>query len=310
MFGSPDVIDPLAEVVTLLQPGASFSKIVAGAGRWRVHRSEAGRPFYCVLLDGSCRLAVCGGEETTLEPGDFVLIPSAYDFTMSSLEPSPAADAATHPVEISPGEFRIGCHEEPPDLRALIGYCVFGSSDATLLVSLLPQLVHVRGEGRLATLVQLVDAESRQRRPGREVIVAHLLEVILIEALRSLNGTKTSPGLVRGLGDERLAIALRSMHERPTHPWTVEQLARETALSRSAFFERFRRTVGVAPMEYLLHWRMALAQDLLRREDGGVAEVAARVGYSSASTFSVAFSRHVGRPPMRYAREQRDRSAS
>ena len=304
------MIDPLAEVVTLLQPGASFSKVVAGAGSWRVHRSESGRPFYCVLLDGSCRLAIHGREEITLEPGDFVLIPSAFDFTMSSFEPPPAGDAATHPVEVSPGEFRIGCHEAPPDVRALIGYCFFGSSDATLLVSLLPEVVHVRGESRLATLVQLVDEESRQRRPGREVILAHLLEVILIEALRSMAGMETPPGLVRGLGDERLAVALRIMHERPTHAWTVGQLAKATALSRSAFFERFRRAVGVAPMEYLLHWRMALAQDLLRREDGGVAEVAARVGYSSASTFSVAFSRHVGRPPMRYAREQRDRPAS
>ena len=94
------------------------------------------------------------------------------------------------------------------------------------------------------------------------------------------------------------------MHEHPTRPWTVEQLARETALSRSVFFERFRRALGVAPMEYLLAWRMALAKDLLRRR-GGVAEVAGRVGYSSASTFSVAFARHVGLPPARYAREQR-----
>ncbi|NPD70329.1 AraC family transcriptional regulator [Lichenicola cladoniae] len=298
--------DPLAEIVTLLQPSASFSKVVEGAGQWRVSRVEAGRPFYSVILGGSLRLAVYGHEEMTLETGDFVLIPAAYDFTMSSLEPVTVKDAGTYPIELTPGQFRIGCQDGPPDVRALIGYCVFGSSDASLLVSLLPQLIHVRGESRLATLVQLVDEESRQRRPGRDVILAHLLEVILIEALRSTKGPGTSPGLVRGLGDERLATALRLMHERPTHPWTVAELARKTALSRSTFFERFRRAVGVAPMEYLLHWRMALAKDLLRREGGGVAEVAQSVGYSSASTFSVAFARHVGLPPMRYAREQRD----
>jgi AraC-like DNA-binding protein len=75
-------------------------------------------------------------------------------------------------------------------------------------------------------------------------------------------------------------------------------------LSRSAFFERFRRAVGVAPMEYLLGWRMALAKKMLRSKETGVSEVAERVGYSSASTFSVAFTRYVGLPPMRYAREQ------
>jgi len=94
------------------------------------------------------------------------------------------------------------------------------------------------------------------------------------------------------------------MHDAPTHVWTVAELAREAALSRSTFFERFRREVGVSPMEYLLGWRMALAKDLLRRNRLGVAKVAERVGYSSASTFSVAFARHVGMPPIQYAREQ------
>ena len=134
--------------------------------------------------------------------------------------------------------------------------------------------------------------------------MAHLLEVLFIEALRSTAVTRASAGLLRGLADERLAVAIRRMHESPTRSWTVAQLAKEAALSRSAFFERFRRAVGVAPMEYLLAWRMALAKNLLRRKEGGMAEVAERVGYSSASTFSVAFTRHVGLPPTRYAREQ------
>ena len=127
--------------------------------------------------------------------------------------------------------------------------------------------------------------------------------MLLIEALRSV-GTEASPGLVRGLGDARLAAAIRVMHERPTHAWTVAELASEAALSRSSFFERFSREVGVAPMEYLLAWRMALAKDLLRRDGRRMAEIAQRVGYSSASTFSVAFTRHVGRAPTQYAREQ------
>jgi transcriptional regulator GlxA family with amidase domain len=101
----------------------------------------------------------------------------------------------------------------------------------------------------------------------------------------------------------RLAATLRQMHDRPTWPWTVSELAKEAALSRSLFFERFKRALGVTPMEYLLHWRMALAKDLLRRKIVGVAEVAQRVGYSSARTFSVAFTRPVGLPPIAYARQ-------
>jgi AraC-like DNA-binding protein len=89
----------------------------------------------------------------------------------------------------------------------------------------------------------------------------------------------------------------------------VAALARTAALSRSAFFERFLRIVGMPPMEYLLSWRMAVAKDLLRRQDRGIAEVAEHVGYGSASTFSTAFSRHVGQPPRRYARSVKTREA-
>ena len=105
-------------------------------------------------------------------------------------------------------------------------------------------------------------------------------------------------------GDNRMASAIRSMHERPAVSWTVADLARAAAMSRSAFFDRFRQTVGMAPMEYLLHWRMVLAKDLLRHRDVSVAEIARCVGYGSASTFSVAFTRHVGVPPSVYGRQQ------
>lgn len=296
------MIDPLIEVVTLLQPGAPFSKLVSAAGRWGVRRSDDGRPFYCVILDGSCRLAVDGHAPMILEKGDFVLVPSVFDFAMSSPEP-PDANHHTPHVALPSGEYRHGDPDGPPDVRMLVGYCVFGSPDAALLVSLLPQLVHVRGERRLATLVQLLRDEFRERRPARDVILARLLEVVLLEALRATSGPAASPGLLRGLADARVSVAIRRMHERPTRPWTVAQLAKEAGLSRSAFFERFGRTVGVAPMEYLLGWRMALARNLLRRRGANVAEVAERVGYGSASTFSVAFHRHVGLPPMQYARK-------
>jgi AraC-like DNA-binding protein len=299
------VVDPLAEVVTLLQPRAQFSKLVLGAGPWRVSRSDNGEPFYCVVLEGGCRLAIDGLEPIELLAGDFALVPSTYGKSLSSLEAPPDGVETAPPVALGQNEFKVGDPEGPVGVRMLVGHCSFGSPDAALLVSLLPQLVLVHGEQRLATLVQLVREESRGRRPARDVVLARLLEVLLIEALRSAAGTNASPGLVRGLADSRLAAALRGLHDRPTHPWTIAELAKEAALSRSAFFERFSRAVGVAPMEYLLTWRMAIAKDLLRRNEGRIAEIAERVGYSSASTFSVAFTRHVGQPPTQYARERR-----
>ena len=295
--------DPLADVIALLQPRAVFSKGISGAGRWGVRYTEFGHPSFCVVLEGQCLLAVDGQDVITLEAGDFVLMPATPGFTLSGFDPM-----AT-PVRIDPktaptptGEVRHGRPDGPPDVRLLGGFFVFDSPDAALLVSLLPALMHVRGIERLSVLVQLVNGESREQRAGGDLVLSRLVEILLIEALRSTAGDDTPPGLLRGLADPRMAQAMRHMHAEPERAWTVPQLAQAAALSRSAFYERFMRTVGVPPMEYLLAWRMALAKTLLRRRELPIAEVAERVGYGSASTFSTAFSRHVGQAPGRYAR--------
>ena len=295
--------DPLSEVIALLQPRAVFSRRISGAGRWGVRYSAFGHPSFCAVLEGSCRL-------------DCRRPPSPH--ARGGRLRAAAGDAGLHHVGLRAGEARAlrpegdaevlgevrhGTRGGRPDVRLLGGWFVFDSPDAALLVSLLPAVVHVRGVERLSVLVRLVGEESSERRPGRDLVLTRLVEVLLIEALRSTPGEDAPPGLLRGLADAHLASAMRQMHGQLARSWTVAQLAKTAALSRSAFFERFTRTVGLPPMEYLLAWRMAVAKDLLRRHDLGLAEVAERVGYGSASTFSTAFSRHVGRPPGRYARE-------
>ncbi|WP_311790923.1 MULTISPECIES: AraC family transcriptional regulator [Pantoea] len=294
------MIDPLAEIVSLLQPQAAFSKRVCASGRWRVNRSETGQPFYCLMLEGCSELTIKGNPPITLEKGDFVLIPAALEFCMSSVEP-PAADAPeTLPQMLAPGEFWVGDPGQPADVQTLIGYCQFDAPDAGLIVSLLPQFIHVRGESRLTMLVQLVIDECRAQRSARDIVLERLLELLLIEALRSILICNACPGVMSGLADERVSAAIRAIHARPEYSWTVAELAKTAAMSRSAFFVRFREAVGVAPMDYLLTWRMALAKKLLRGKDMTVAEVAEHVGYRSASAFSVAFSRHAGITPVKY----------
>ena len=137
------------------------------------------------------------------------------------------------------------------------------------------------------------------------IVILALVALFIGLRLYSVLGERTGheqPIAKPAEADARLAPAIRQMHGHVARSWTVPQLARTAALSRSAFFERFARTVGLPPMEYLLAWRMALAKDLLRRQELALAEVAERVGYGSASSFSTAFSRYVGQPPSRYAR--------
>ena len=295
------MIDPLSDVITLLQPRAVFSRLISGAGRWGVRYSAFGEPSFCAILEGSCRLAVDGHAPLTLEAGDFVLLPATPGFAMSGFKPvrlEPFDPKVTAKVL---GEIRHGTRGGRPDVRLLGGWFAFDSPDTALLVSLLPSVVHVRGVERLSVLVRLVGEEASQRRSGRDLVLTRLVEVLLIEALRAAPAEDAPPGLLRGLADAYLAPAIRQMHGDIARSWTIVQLARTAALSRSAFCERFTRIIGLAPMEYLIAWRMAVAKALLRGQDLGLAEVAERVGYGSASTFSTAFSRLVGQPPSRYA---------
>lgn len=293
--------DPLSEVITLLQPRAIFSRVISGAGRWGVRYSAFGEPSFCAVLEGSCRLAVDGHQPLTIVAGDFVLLPATPGFTMSGFEPAKLERFDPKVTSKVLGEVRHGTRGGRPDVRLLGGWFAFDSPDTALLVGLLPSLVHVRGVERLSVLVRLVGDEASERRAGRDLVLTRLVEVLLIEALRAAPGEDTPPGLLRGLADAGLAPAIRQMHGNIARSWTIVQLAKTAALSRSAFFERFTRAVGLPPMEYLLGWRMAVAKGLLRRQDLALAEVAERVGYGSASTFSTAFSRHVGQPPSSYA---------
>ncbi len=293
--------DPLSEIIALLRPRTVFTKGISGAGRWGVRYTDFGHPSFCAVTEGSCRLAVDGQAPVRLEAGDFVLLPATPGFVLSGFEP--VIPRRLDPDAAGPGEeLRHGEPGGPADVRMLGGYFVFDSPDAALLVSLLPALVHVRGAPRLATLVSLLGEEAGMSRAGRELVLFRLVEVLLIEALRSLPGDEAPPGLLRGLADERVAAAMRAMHGDLARPWTISQAATAAGMSRSAFFERFTRAVGMPPMEYLLAWRMAVAKDLLRRRDAALDAVAQSVGYGSASTFSTAFRRHVGQSPGRYAR--------
>src|SRR5262249_20547193 len=282
----PDMNDPLSEVIALLQPRAVFSRRISGAGRWGVRYSAFGQPSFCAVLEGRCRLTVDGHRPLTLEAGDFVLLPAAPGFPMSGFEPVKFDRFDPKVTSTVPGEVRHGTRGGRPDVRLLGGWFVFDSPDSTLLVSLLPSFVHVRGVERLSVLVRLVSEEAGERRSGRDLVLTRLVEVLLIEALRLTPGEDAPPGLLRALADARVAPAIRHMHSQLARSWTVDQLARTAALSRSAFFERFTRTVGVPPMEYLLAWRMAVAKALLRRDELGIAEIASRIGYAAASTFS------------------------
>jgi transcriptional regulator GlxA family with amidase domain len=109
-------------------------------------------------------------------------------------------------------------------------------------------------------------------------------------------------GWLAGLRDRFVGKVLALMHEQPDRPWSVDDLAHEVGLSRSALHERFVKYIHQPPMQYLASWRIQLGARMLRESNRKVAEIALDVGYDSEAAFSRAFRRLVGMPPAAWRR--------
>lgn len=167
------------------------------------------------------------------------------------------------------------------------------------LVQALPAVVVLplaQLDGAQGALELLFD-EAFARRCGRQQVVDRLFEVVLVMILRALIASgQVGSGVLAGLGHPGLARALVAIHEAPGQPWSLADLAARAALSRSRFAALFVQVVGCTPGDYLARYRMAVAQDLIRR-GRPLAQVAEAVGYGSAAAFSRAFSALCGCAP-------------
>ena len=151
----------------------------------------------------------------------------------------------------------------------------------------------------MRSTLRLIADEARELRPGHEAVLTRLGDVLVIQAIRSWIEANplTRSGWLGALRDPQIGRAISLIHRDPGRGWTLAELAREVAMSRSAFAARFTELVGEPMMHYVTRWRMSLAFEAL--QDGGatVAEVAGRFGYRSEAAFSRAFKRVVAISP-------------
>ncbi|MBP1843974.1 AraC-like DNA-binding protein [Rhizobium petrolearium] len=299
-------MDPFSDIIALLRPHAVFSKPITGRGKWGVSYSAYGAPGFAIVLKGRCWLSIEGADPVPQERGDFVLLPASPAFSLLS-EPG----AACVPGIPSFSSIRHGDPEGEPDFEMLGGSFQLEPVNVSLLLALLPGMIHIRAEdgdtSRLTRIIDLIMDECANDRPGREMMLQRLLEVMLVECLRwpSLIRGALPAGLLAGMQDPALASVLRAMHANVRAGWTVAELAKLAGMSRSAFSARFSETLGCAPMEYLSRWRMTLAQDALSRGGKPLERLAEEIGYESASAFSTAFRRRLGCSPGMFARSRR-----
>ncbi|MCP5144942.1 MAG: AraC family transcriptional regulator [Gammaproteobacteria bacterium] len=94
-----------------------------------------------------------------------------------------------------------------------------------------------------------------------------------------------------------IARALARMHRDYRDTLPVEALAKESAMSVSAFHRAFKMVTGDSPLQYLKKIRLLKARGLLVFDGARVDEAAYKVGYASASQFSREFKSYFQVPP-------------
>ena len=259
--------------------------------------------LFHVVVQGKCRISIASGESALAQAGDALVLPYCDQHTMGypdGTPPVPIAALFPMPPWKEMPVVRIAGGGEPT--RILCGYLHCDDLLFNPLLKALPRLVHVRPTSPQAaqwreTSVRYVLEQSR--RPGGATLLNGLPELVLADCLRQhiAELPESQGGWLGALKDPVLGRALTLLHAQPEHGWTVEELARRAAVSRSVLAERFKQSLGVTPMRYLAQWRLQIAAELLRTSDLNLAVLAQRVGYESEAAFSRAFKRHLGVPP-------------
>jgi AraC-like DNA-binding protein len=275
---------------------------------------------YHVITKGDGWAAIVGQPPVRLAEGDIVVFPHGDPHVISSapgLRPTrfgaewlEATREVPKPIPITfhtTALYSIGTPASDAPANLVCGFLGCDLRPFNPLIAALPRLLHLphgaESDWSAAVLAQAVQA-AQQQRPGGAALLERVSEMMFLDAVRRYAERlpEQSTGWLAGLRDRHVGRALALLHGAPGRPWTIESLASESALSRSALHERFTQLIGQPPMQYLTQWRMQLAANLLRERQAPVASIALEVGYDSEAAFSRAFKRATGKPPAAWRR--------
>ena len=306
-------MDPLSDLLRVVRLDGAYFFAVEAAEPWSVETAAARELSprimpaaehlisYHILTEGHCFGGVHGEEQVELVEGDVIVFPQGDAHVMSSergLRLGPGVNSAAparYPETVVLGE------QGPRGAAFVCGFLGCDRRPFNPLLAALPRRMHMRGMSGawLGSFTRQLTEESRLGRPGSDTVLTRLAELMFIEVLRryleALPPGQT--GWLAGLRDEMVGRVLALLHARPAHPWTLDELAREAASSRSNVAKRFAEIVGQPPMQYLTQWRMQVAANLLVQSGAKIASIGPEVGYDSEAAFSRAFKKATGLAP-------------
>jgi len=260
------------------------------------------------LVSGSCTVGSPDGRIIEMAEGDLVFVPggSAHwigDKSTSLRMPSPEfvkARRAGIPVFSSGGDITV----------LIAGHFEFDYQPLHPFLKDLPAIIHIRqyvteNQLLLKQVTQLMLEELNNERPGSGVMLKCLSEIMFINIIRAyLEQVVPDNGFLSALNDPRISKALKLMQDSPQNNWTLESLASAIGMSRSVFFNQFKKLVHETPISYLTNWRIRQAQKLLMTDSSNIAQIAANVGYRSEAAFNRNFKSKTGQTPAVYRRNK------
>jgi AraC-like DNA-binding protein len=306
-------MDPLSDLLRVVRLDGAFFYAIEASEPWSVEtvpaRELSPRVMptaehlisYHILTEGRCYAGLLGEEQVELAPGDVIVFPHGDAHVVSSRRGIRVHDDV---LRTTPTRYPFTAYLGGEGPRGTSFFCGFLGCDRrpfNPLLSALPHQMHMRAMSDvwMSDFIRQLTEETRLGRAGADCALTRLAELMFIEVLRRhldhLPPGET--GWLAGLRDEVVGRALALLHARPSHPWTLAELAHESASSRSALAKRFAELVGRPPMQYLTDWRMQVAANRLTHTSAKVATVGEEVGYESESAFSRAFKKATGFAP-------------
>lgn len=302
----PPAGDPLGEALHLLHLTGTLYCRAECTAPWGVAIPRLdGVMTLQVVTAGEAWLDVDGEPPRLLRQGSMSLVPHGTPHRLRSSPDARADPLFDLPVEKVSERYEILRHGGG-GARTHITYGVMEVDHvaARRLVGQLPTVLHLDAweaddAGWLSSTLRFIAREAAELRPGGETMITRLADILVIQAIRTWldSAPDARQGWLAALRDDQVGRALRSIHRAPARDWSVQSLAREAGMSRSAFSARFTDLVGEPAMRYLTEWRLQLARAHLNRSAEPLSAVARRFGYASEAAFSRAFKREFGVSP-------------